>query len=168
MRHCGHNQPFHSRVTKDSQDEDGGGGRPFPRQSVLLERARRIPSYGKLRLMAVRDELKALGEVAKGSTKGMQRVASLLRDEGVAVAPTAADALASVAADGYSIGAAVPVLAEALGNKYAKRNCSAALALHYFALSDFEGLKSLLEHHDEEIRAAAAEACGGRGETSGM
>lgn len=136
------------------------GTRPseFRRKDVFAEKlsGERLDHF---RLMVIRGEYdKIIWHVEEESEANIRYVARLLLDDGLGVAPNAADVLAELVSRGVDIKRAVPELHEALGNKYARANAARALALQYLTSGMVTELRALVGNDDPGIREPAQRA----------
>ncbi len=113
-------------------------------------------------MMVIRGDYKhVIWHVRTESIGNLRYLEELLNDEGVGVAPNAADILRDLVKCKIDIGKVVPALEKALENPYAKMNAARALAAHHLRMVNIRKLEGLLKHKDLDIKEAAEEIVNG-------
>ncbi len=133
------------------------------RNSGFRKKAAMVEEFSEARLehfrmMVLRGEAEHIFWHIQNESRGnLQYMERLLEDEGVGVAPSAAEILALLVKRKIDIGKLVPALERALENPYAKENAARTLAAYHLKRVNVRKLEAMLKHKDPVIRQAAEE-----------
>ncbi|MCI0503285.1 hypothetical protein L0Y65_01080 [Candidatus Micrarchaeota archaeon] len=131
----------------------------FREHRLFVEKNRLAQTPESMRLMMLRDQVSDLIGIMREHGEAVEIVCQLLKDGHVGVGAIAADVLKEAMIAGVDVSAAENALAEALNDRYAKRNAAGALALIHMKKGDVAALGGLLAHRDSEVRDGAGAAC---------
>lgn len=134
----------------------GTRGSGFRKREVLDDKFSEA-RLSHFRMMVIRGEYEHVSwHVESESRENLGYLEKLLGDEGVGVAPNAAEILEMLAKK-IDISRSVDALEKALVNPYARACAARALAAHHLRRVNIRKLEALLKHKDPVIRQAADE-----------
>lgn len=108
------------------------------------------------RMMVIRGDYEhVFWHIKSESRDNLEYLERLLEDDGVGVAPNAAEILEVLARRKVDIGRSAGALEKALENPYARACAARALAAHHLKQVNIRKLEALLKHKDPVIKQAA-------------